>query len=103
MTPTNSISGNATFSISGTRWKFCTDCGTKLGETWKHCAECGKLIGFASLPFVSGTGTPVAYPKPGDQITPTFQALQQRCAFDGLPPGAYGLLCTCPKCSRATC
>jgi hypothetical protein len=21
------------------------------------------------------------------------------CAFDGLPPGVYGLVCTCPKCS----
>lgn len=21
------------------------------------------------------------------------------CAFDGLPPGVYGLVCFCPKCS----
>lgn len=23
----------------------------------------------------------------------------RKCAFDGLPPGVYGLVCTCPKCS----
>lgn len=23
----------------------------------------------------------------------------QRCAFDGLPPGPYGLYCGCPRCS----
>ncbi len=24
---------------------------------------------------------------------------REPCAFDGLPPGAYGLVCNCPRCS----
>lgn len=23
---------------------------------------------------------------------------EEKCAFDGLPPGAYGLVCYCPRC-----
>lgn len=28
----------------------------------------------------------------------TIETNQQPCAFDNLPPGVYGLVCSCPKC-----
>lgn len=30
---------------------------------------------------------------------PTWIPNERKCAFDGLPPGVYGLVCFCPKCA----
>jgi hypothetical protein len=38
-------------------------------------------------------------------FVPTFDQgayqppVREPCAFDGLPPGVYGLVCFCPRCS----
>jgi hypothetical protein len=29
----------------------------------------------------------------------TQPAFKHACMFDGLPPGVYGLVCNCPRCS----
>ena len=41
---------------------------------------------------------PLSWP-PQPMIINTGQIRSHPCAFDGLPPGVYGLTCSCPKCS----
>jgi hypothetical protein len=79
------------FTVTTARWNFCPHCGQKLEAAWKYCAGCGKLIGQGAAPWT------FTYPYPGITVTPTVGP--EPCAFDGLPPGAYGLYCGCPKCS----
>lgn len=96
----NSTGGSITVTTATTglcltmnRWSFCPDCGMKLPSEWKHCAGCGKPIGAEMPPITSGhvtTNAPAQW---------TFTNQTERCAFDGLPPGAYDLVCLCPKCS----
>jgi hypothetical protein len=33
------------------------------------------------------------------QINAMIYAPMVGCAFDGLPPGIYGLVCSCPRCA----
>ena len=45
---------------------------------------------------------PVQFPMPGGNVVlPTIwkTVSDPPCAFDNLPPGFYGLVCSCPKCS----
>lgn len=36
---------------------------------------------------------------PQPMIINTGSITHHKCAFDGLPPGVYGLTCSCPRCS----
>ena len=27
------------------RWKFCPECGLKLGDKWEYCSKCGTKVG----------------------------------------------------------
>jgi len=59
-----------------------------------HVYQCPCQLATASQPFV------LPYtPGPFTTGTITVPAQPRGCAFDGLPPGAYGLYCGCPKCS----
>jgi hypothetical protein len=66
--------------------KFCPDCGTRNKDGGNYCTQCGKSLAQAG-PMI-----------PAPEFRP-YVPQPQRCAFDGLPPGTYGLVCTCPKCS----
>jgi len=81
------------YNITGTTFTFmarpnyCSNCGAKIEAAWNFCGGCG--IKIAAPPQVSPTTT-ITYPM-------TSVVGTQRCAFDGLPPGTYGLYCGCPK------
>jgi len=40
---------------------------------------------------------PIDWPYPSQPNWITWKP--EPCAFDGLPPGVYGMVCCCPKCS----
>lgn len=71
------------------QWDFCPGCGSKLQHEWKFCSGCGKHLmcapPYPQVTYYLGDQTPVS--------------TTRRCAFDGLPPGAYNMYCPCPKCS----
>lgn len=101
--PTASMIGNGyvTSTASVYQWKFCPDCGAKLGVGWNFCGQCGcRLHGAppvtywpAQIPNSTGVW-------PGGV---TVGHNQQTCAmeeFVRLCPGQpANLYCSCPKCS----
>jgi hypothetical protein len=58
------------------------------------------------VPVVVPIFIPVPVPYPVPQVVPVVPWWPQQpyhpCAFDGLPPGVYGLVCQCPRCTT-TC
>ena len=60
----------AKHSTSGTatdkkRWKFCPECGEKLGDEWKFCSKCGTKVGSWSIAQpVHPWMTPLPYYEP---------------------------------------
>jgi hypothetical protein len=90
-------------------WKFCPECGGKFEAAWKFCANCGTKRDGAENILTGGSlidlgrqmreqlGT-VVPDIPWAQYQPRIVP-HQRCAFEGLPPGPYNLVCFCPKCS----
>ena len=53
-------------------------------------------------PIIVPVIIPMPYPVPQTPIIfqqHTYLPPQQPCAFDNLPPGVYGLVCHCRRCS----
>lgn len=77
--------GNTKFFIIDT--SFAKDGLYNLQKT-SECTNCNRKEVIISFPY------PVAMQQKQPQV--------QSCAFDGLKPGTYGLVCNCPRCS-VTC
>lgn len=84
----------------------CKQCGQPTmhgGDTCFFCTKgvSGPLEWFGPYKPTPTVNPPVWVPA----LAPTFtwtgntNPFFTKCAFDGLPPGAYGLVCQCPKCS----
>lgn len=71
--------------------------GLYINQKVSKCTKCGDEKVIISFPDPS--------PQPIRQVDNDIfkqSSNNQKCLFDGLPPGVYGLSCTCPKC-RAYC
>ena len=49
--------------------------------------------------FLRNFPEPPSFPLQWWEPSPVNQPAHWPCMFDGLPPGVYGLVCTCPRCS----
>lgn len=90
-TQTANFVTTSTVSFSLGRPNYCSNCGTKIGDGWNYCGGCGRAV--ASAPQV----WPTAWPNSGIGTIGGTWPPPEKCAYDGLPPGAYHLVCNCPK------
>ncbi len=72
----------------------CPKCEAVYAPFVLECHRCAPLTQFA--PTISDKITITIPPQhyPSEPI-PAYPP----CLFDNLPPGVYGLVCTCPRCS----
>ncbi len=48
---TGVISASQYTIVCGKPWKFCPECGNKLGDGWKFCSGCGMAVMHSSPPM----------------------------------------------------
>lgn len=39
------MASTTTTTSTSKRWKFCPECGVRLGKKWKFCSDCGTEVG----------------------------------------------------------
>lgn len=102
-TQTSGTVTTGTFSYPpANAWKFCPQCGVKLGSGWNFCTGCGTCVSpyqNQALPFA---WKPPMYPAAPLIFINGFQ--QEECqaeAFFRANPEARScnIHCSCPKCS----
>ena len=74
---------------------ICPACGCGNAPTTATCSNCIARQAFAPLPIVPWEPQPQPWPS----VIAIPPAPSAPCAFDRLPPGIYGLVCMCPKCT----
>ncbi len=77
----NSISTSTYNIVCGKQWKFCPDCGTKLGDGWKFCSDCGNPVMHSAPPMQVWPTYPI-YPQPwypGPNLTWTTSSEGTTC------------------------
>ena len=88
------------YPLSTPAWKFCPQCGTKLGTDWRFCAECGSPLNQITIWQTPNTGCAPAMPFFGTVTAfPVGECAIERYFRDHPAERSCNLTCFCPKCS----